>query len=150
MLHFSTVICCSFQSLYTDNPYVGKVVDKETCVRALYKEGFNYIFENKSSKLVRGFHVDLPIYYSTTKRTPDLAHLKRSWITSDPIEFIEWFEKKVKSGFKAEYIYETKLFAEYNAWKESVRKQDAQLRRIIRYLKYNTPHFRDQKASVLS
>ena len=42
-----------------------------------YKEGFNYMFENKSNKLGKGFHVDLPMYYSTTKKSPDLAHLKK-------------------------------------------------------------------------
>lgn len=124
------------RSVEYNNNQVEKVIDKDTCVRALYKEGFNYLFENKANKLVKGFHIDLPMYYSTTRRSPDLAHLKQSWITSDPIQFIEWFESKVKSGFKAEYIYERKLFsAQYDAWKENVRKQDAQLRRIVRYLK---------------
>lgn len=123
-------------SIETNNPYVGKVIDKDTCVRALYKEGFNYVFENKSNKLGKSFHVDLPMYYSTTKKHPDLAHLKKPWPVSDPVEFIEWFENKVNSGFKAEYIYERKLYsAQYDAWKENVRKQDAQLRRIVRYLK---------------
>lgn len=123
-------------SVESNNPYVLKVMDKDTCVRAMYKEGFNYLFENRSSKLTKGFHIDLPMYYSTTKKSPDLAHLKDSWITSDPIEFIDWFERKVKSGFKAEYIYESKLYSvQYNAWKESVRREDAQLRRIVRYLK---------------
>jgi hypothetical protein len=102
----------------------------------MYKEGFNYLFENRSSKLTKGFHVDLPMYYSTTKKSPDLAHLKDSWITSDPIEFIEWFEKKVKSGFRAEFLYERKLYSlQYDAWKKNIRKQDAQLRKIVRYLK---------------
>jgi hypothetical protein len=124
------------QSVEINNPSVQKVIDKDSCVRAFYKEGYNYLFENRSNKLSKGFHVDLPMYYSTTKKSPDLAHLKESWITSDPVEFIEWFEKKVKSGFKAEYIYERKLFStQYDAWKENVRKQDAQLRRIVRYLK---------------
>jgi hypothetical protein len=123
-------------SVETNNPYVGKVIDKDTCVRALYKEGFSYMFESKSNKLGKGFHVDLPMYYSTTKKSPDLAHLKKFWPVSDPVEFIEWFENKVKSGFKAEYIYERKLFsAQYDAWKENIRKVDAQLRKIVRYLK---------------
>jgi len=124
------------RSVETNNPYVGKVVNKDTCVRAIYKEGFNYLFENKANRLVKGFHVDLPMYYSTTKKSPDLAHLKKFWPVSDPVEFIEWFEKKVKSGFKPEFIYERKLYsAQYDIWKENLRKQDAQLRRIVRYLK---------------
>lgn len=123
-------------SIALNNPNVEKIIDKDTCVRALYKEGFNYLFENKSNRLVKGFHIDLPMYYSSTKKSPDLAHLKKSWITSDPVEFIEWFENKVNSGFKSEFIYEKKLFSEqYEIWKENVRKQDAQLRRIVRYLK---------------
>lgn len=119
-----------------NNPYVEKIQDRDTCVRAYYKEGFSYLFENKSNKLLKGFHVDLPIYYSGTKKSPDLAHLKESWLTSDPIEFIEWFEEKVKSNFRSEFLYERKLFAEqYDAWKDRIRKEDAQLRRIVRYLK---------------
>jgi hypothetical protein len=123
-------------SVESSNPYVLKVMDKDTCVRAMYKEGFSYLFENRSNKLTKGFHIDLPMYYSTTKKSPDLAHLKKSWITSDPVEFIQWFEEKVKSGFKAEYIYERKLYSvQYDNWKENIRRQDAQLRRIVRYLK---------------
>jgi hypothetical protein len=123
-------------SVETNNPSVLKVMDKDTCVRAMYKEGFNYLFENRSNKLTKGFHVDLPMYYSTTKKSPDLAHLKKFWPVSDPIEFIEWFEQKVKSGFRAEFLYERKLYSlQYDVWKESIRKQDAQLRRIVRYLK---------------
>ena len=124
------------KSISTNNPFVKSVKDKDTCVRALYNEGYAYLFENKSDKLAKGFHVDLPIYYAGNKKCPDLAHLKKSWITSDPIEFIKWFEEKVKSNFRSEFLYETKMFsAQYDAWQDQVRKQDAQLRRIVRYLK---------------
>ena len=123
-------------SVSSGNEAVQDVIDKDTCVRVRYKEGFRYLFENKSTNLKFGFHVDLPIYYSTTKRSPDLAHLKKSWITSDPIEFIQWFEDIVKSNFRAEYLYERKLFSvKYDQWRDQMRKEDAQLRRIVRYLK---------------
>lgn len=120
----------------TDNPSVKAVKDKDTCVRALYNEGYSFLFENKSDKLSKGFHVDLPIYYAGNKKCPDLAHLKKFWPVSDPIEFIKWFEEKVQSNFRSEYLYEKKVFsAQYDAWQDQVRKQDAQLRRIVRYLK---------------
>lgn len=119
-----------------NNPNVREVKDKVTCVRALYNEGYSYIFESKAQKLQKGFHIDLPIYYAGTKKSPDLAHLKKEWIVSDPIEFIEWFEKKVKSSFKSEFLYEQKLFSEgYKQWQDAVRKEDVQLRKIVRYLK---------------
>lgn len=124
------------KSITTNNASVKEVKDKDTCVRALYNEGYAYLFENKSNTLSKGFHVDLPIYYATTKKSPDLAHLKQSWIVSDPIEFIKWFEDKVQSNFRSEFLYETKLYsAQLNSWQDLVRKQDAQLRRIVRYLK---------------
>lgn len=118
------------------NPYVNHVKDKDTCVRAYYKEGFAYLFENKSGSLAKGFHIDMPIYYAGSKKSPDLAHLKKFWPTSDPIEFIRWFEERVQSGFRSEFLYERKLYsAEYDAWRDAIRKEDAQLRRIVRYLK---------------
>jgi hypothetical protein len=125
-----------YNCVSTNNPNVKEVKDKETCVRAFYREGFGFLYENKSQKLSKGFHVDLPMYYAGNKKSPDLAHLKKSWILSDPIQFIKWFEDKVKSNFKSEFLYERKLFsAQYEAWRDIMRKTDAQLRRIVRYLK---------------
>jgi len=124
------------KSITQNNLFLKKVIDKDTCVRAFYKEGYSILYENKTEKLDQGFHIDLPIYYSTTKKSPDLAHLKTSWLVSDPIEFIDWFEKKVKSSFRSEYLYDQKLFSDvYNVWQDRIRKEDAQLRKIIRYLK---------------
>lgn len=98
-----------------------KVEDKDTCIRV-------------SSK--GGFHIDLPIYYAEKKDCPDLAHLKSGWILSNPIEFIEWFENHAKSGFQKAFLYETRLYAEkYSKWQEDIRKNDTQLRRIVRYMK---------------
>lgn len=116
---------------------VEDVKDKDTCVRVSYKGGYELILESKLvDKIQNRFHIDLPIYYTTTKRSPDLAHLKNGWMTSDPIAFINWFEGKVNSGFKEAFLYEKKAFlAEYHQWRDRIRKDDAQLRRLVRYLK---------------
>lgn len=97
-----------------------KVEDKDTCVRVQYKEGF---------------HIDLPIYYAEYYDCPDLAHLKKNWILSNPIEFIEWFERHAKSGFQKGFLFESRLYSQYAKWQEDIRKEDSQLRRIVRYLK---------------
>lgn len=99
----------------------GTVTDKDTCVRVLYKK--------------EKFHIDLPIYYFTNGDHPDLAHKKEGWMSSNPIEFIVWFENKIESGFQKAFILESKMYSEYEKWLTDIRKQDAQLRRIVRYLK---------------
>lgn len=116
---------------------VEEVKDKDTCVRVRYKGGYELILERKLIDQIQNrFHIDLPIYYTTTKRSPDLAHLKNGWMTSDPIAFINWFEAKVNSGFKEVFLYEKKAFlAEYRQWRDRIRQDDAQLRRLVRYLK---------------
>jgi hypothetical protein len=96
------------------------ITDKATCVRVAYK---------------KGFHVDLPIYYSENFESPYLANKEQGWILSNPIEFIAWFEDKIKSGFQKGFLYETRMFAEYEKWSADIRKTDHQLRRIVRYLK---------------
>lgn len=101
--------------------HYGEVTDKDTCVRVKYPK--------------EKFHIDLPIYYADNNDNPDLAHKKEGWILSNPIKFILWFENKVQSGFKEAFIFETALQGEYRQWKEDIRKTDAQLRRIVRYLK---------------
>jgi hypothetical protein len=98
-----------------------KIEDKETCVRVSFKDGF---------------HIDLPIYYAEKNDCPDLAHMIKGWILSNPIEFIEWFEKRAGSGFQKEFLLEARLYADkYAKWQEDIRKQDTQLRRIVRYMK---------------
>jgi hypothetical protein len=100
---------------------VVKVIDKSTCVRIIFKSGF---------------HIDLPIYYAGNKECPDLADKNRGWILSNPVEFIAWFEEKIKSGFKKEFLYESLAYGtQYERWLTDIRKQDHQLRRIVRYLK---------------
>jgi len=98
-----------------------KIEDKDSCVRVSSKEGF---------------HIDLPIYYAEKQDCPDLAHIKKGWILSNPIEFIDWFESQTNSGFQKAFLYETRLYAaKYEKWQEDIRKQDCQLRRIVRYMK---------------
>lgn len=99
---------------------IEKVIDKATCVRVIYK---------------LGFHVDIPIYYADNVASPDLADKTRGWILSHPIEFIEWFENKIESGFKKAFILEERMFSEFEKWTSDIRKRDHQLRRIVRYLK---------------
>lgn len=100
---------------------VAKVSDKDSCVRVRYVE--------------EKFHIDLPIYYQDNPACPDLAHIKDGWILSGPIEFIAWFENKVKSGFKESFLLEKRMLSEYKVWASDIRRTDAQLRRIVRYLK---------------
>lgn len=103
-----------------------KIVDKNTCVRVIYK-GNNGDFN---------YHVDLPIYYAINFNEPDLADKKEWWHLSNPIEFITWFEDKIKSGFKKEFILERQnYYDQYLSWMDDMRKNDHQLRRIVRYLK---------------
>jgi len=99
----------------------GTVSDKDTCVRVVYKK--------------EKFHIDLPIYYSENLECPELAHKKAGWTLSNPIEFIAWFEEKIESGFRKEFILESKMYTEYEKWLNDIRKTDSQLRRIVRYLK---------------
>jgi len=97
-----------------------EIIDKETCVR---------VVDNK------GFHIDMPIYYAGNKECPDLAMKTKGWVLSNPVEFIAWFEEKAQSGFQKSFIYEARMFSEYERWLGDIRKKDVQLRRIVRYLK---------------
>lgn len=126
-----------FASIAKFDNQIEEVTDRDTCVRVRYREGFKLIVENRTVDTIQNrFHVDLPIYYTTTKRSPDLAHLKESWMTSDPIAFIKWFEDKVNSGFKEQFLYEKRQFLkEYQSWRDRIRQEDAQLRRVVRYFK---------------
>lgn len=99
----------------------GIVSDKDTCVRVIYRK--------------EKFHIDIPIYYAKNEECPELAHKKAGWVPSNPIDFIVWFENKIESGFRKEFILETKMYSEYEQWLSDIRKNDSQLRRIVRYLK---------------
>lgn len=109
-----------YKSIDRGHDDIEKIVDKATCVRIYYKEGF---------------HVDIPIYYADNFDHPDLADKVKGWILSNPIEFIAWFEEKINSGFQKAFLYESRMLPEYERWTNDIRKQDHQLRRIVRYLK---------------
>lgn len=54
-------------------------VDKNTCIRVIYHDGHN---------------IDLPIYFlvkGDDEAVPQLAHKAKSWLDSDPREFVTWF-----------------------------------------------------------
>ncbi len=109
-----------YNSINHDNEYE-KVTDKRTCVRVKYKTGF---------------HIDIPIYYAVNLDSPDLAETIKGWILSNPVEFIAWFEEKTNSGFQKAFLYEALNYAEpYEKWLTDIRKQDCQLRRLVRYMK---------------
>lgn len=114
---FHKMIIEAIGSNYDD---VEKVIDRNTCVRVLYKSGF---------------HIDLPIYYTGNMECPDLADKVKGWILSNPVEFIAWFEEKARSGFEKGFLYEAALFDKYQKWLTDIRKNDVQLRRIVRYFK---------------
>lgn len=100
----------------------GNVVDKPACIRVEFEK--------------EGFHIDLPIYHADNFKEPFLAHKNDGWIESGPVEFIEWFEMKIESGFQKAFLYEGMgLEKEYNTWLSDIRKADSQLRKIVRYLK---------------
>ena len=122
---FHNWIIKSIEAGKSDNE-IEEIVDKNTCVRVVYK--------GRNGDL--NYHVDLPIYYTIDIRQPDLADKKEWWHISNPIEFIIWFENKIKSGFKKEFILESRLYSnEFDTWLNDMRKKDHQLRKIVRYLK---------------
>lgn len=109
------------------NSDIEDIIDKPTCVRVKYY---------KPNGEEWGFHIDLPIYYAKDLETPDLADTKNNWTESSPVEFIAWFEGKTESEFQKAFITEALKYAEpYEKWLSDIRKQDCQLRRIVRYLK---------------
>ncbi|MBL7857638.1 MAG: hypothetical protein JNM57_08105 [Cyclobacteriaceae bacterium] len=108
------------QALDRGHDDIEKIIDKPTCVRVRYKEGF---------------HVDIPIYYASNLNAPDLADKVKWWILSHPIEFIAWFESKINSGFQKAFLLESKMYSEFEKWTNDIRKADHQLRRIVRYMK---------------
>jgi len=108
------------QALDKDHDDIEEIIDKTTCVRVKYKDGF---------------HVDIPIYYADNFESPELADIKDGWILSHPLEFIDWFESIIASGFQKRFLLEAKLYPEFEKWANDIRKTDHQLRRIVRYLK---------------
>lgn len=75
-------------------------VDKNTCVRVIYKANY---------------HVDLPIYVKKEGQTPKLAHKTLGWIESDPKGFTTWFNDQVKE--KGDQLKRIVRFLK--AWKDN-------------------------------
>lgn len=74
-------------------------VDKNTCVRVIYKAQY---------------HVDLPVYVKKTDEHPKLAHKSKGWIDSDPKELTKWFKDEVKE--KGDQL--KRLVRYLKAWKD--------------------------------
>ena len=65
-----------------------------------------------------------------------LSNKNLDWIISNPDQFSIWIENKINSGFKKEFILESKLYSnQFDDWLNDMRKKDHQLRRVVRYLK---------------
>lgn len=113
------------------NIEIEDITDKPTCVRVKYY--------SKYGDRELAFHIDLPIYYAENFETPELAHKDEGWIESSPIEFVEWFEKKAGSKFEKSLLIESfnlkDNYEPFTKWFSDIRKEDSQLRRIVRYLK---------------
>jgi len=96
--------------------------EKATCIRVIFEK--------------EGFHVDVPIYFTNNYSSPNLAHKEKGWLLSNPVEFIAWFEAKIKSGFDPAFFYSrAENLEKYKGWRADIRKNDAQLRRLVRYMK---------------
>jgi hypothetical protein len=122
---FHNWIIRSVQKGKSDNEFE-EIIDKDTCVRVIYRGGNGDL----------NYHVDLPQYYTVNINEPELADKKMGWFVSNPIKFIIWFENLIKSGFKQEFILESRLYSDaYDTWLNDMRKKDHQLRKIVRYLK---------------
>lgn len=107
---------------------IEEIVDKPTCVRVKYYKNSE---DNRPD-----FHIDLPIYNAEKMESPKLADTKKGWIESNPVEFISWFEDKIKSGFNKSYLLEEQKYQkDFHAWLTDIRKKDSQLRRLVRYVK---------------
>lgn len=105
------------------------ITDKDTCVRVRYSKTKDFSKEG-------GYHIDIPIYYKENSETPELAHKKKGWVESSPVELIDWFEAKINSGFQKGFLVEaSKYQVSYEKWLQDIRKNDHQLRRLVRYLK---------------
>lgn len=91
--------------------HTDKVIDKTTCIRVVYADGH---------------HIDLPSYWlETDGDTPQLAHLSKGYIDSDPKAFKNWVSDKISNA-----------------------NSNGQLRRVIRYFKA-WKDFREDKNSNL-
>lgn len=109
--------------LVGQDEHYGQIEDRDACVRVKYTNDED------------NFHIDLPIYYADNQDAADLAHKKDDWTISNPVEFIDWFERLAQSGFQKGFILNEGMYDPFQKWLSDIRKADVQLRRIVRYLK---------------
>lgn len=72
----------------TENHTGEDSIRKTTCVRVIFSDGH---------------HIDLPIYFKEYGEI-ELAHKAKSWLESDPKEFLTWFNAKKKIMYRIEAI----------------------------------------------
>ena len=80
----------------------GKVVDKNTCIRVVYAEGY---------------HVDLPMYWLDSEcenPVPQLAHKVKGYFDSDPREFSGWAAAKIAKSKDRSQL--KRLIRYFKAW----------------------------------
>lgn len=83
------------------------IVIKEKCVRLNY---------------VRGFHIDLPIYYRGKDKKLYFGSRGEDWETSDPKAFVSWFKGKTKGKPQlVRIIRYLKAFSEYSKTKSRIK-----------------------------
>ena len=77
------------------------LVDKNTCVRVIYKDGH---------------HIDLPIYWMEQEGdTPELAHKSEGFIKSDPREFKQWVDQHISQTDNTGQL--RRVIRYFKAWK---------------------------------
>lgn len=89
-----------------------KVQDKTTCVRVIYADGH---------------HIDLPSYWlESDGDVPQLAHLSKGYIESDPQAFKFWVEEQFLASGNAEQL--RRMIQYLKAWKDFRQTENAQVK----------------------
>ena len=105
--------------------------DKNTCVKTLFKDGHN---------------IDHPIYFKDGT-VPELAHLSKNFIESDPKAFKEWFDKMVKNKPQLRRIVRfIKAWCDYRKFKCQDKKMPSGFIMTILACENYSPHDRDDIA----
>lgn len=88
------------------------VQDKTTCVRVIYADGH---------------HIDLPSYWLEKEGdVPQLAHLSKGYIESDPKAFKEWVEEHFSASGNAEQL--RRMIRYLKAWKNYRESENARVK----------------------
>ena len=103
-------------------------IDKDTCIRTIFSDGHN---------------IDQPIYYKKGDK-PELAHKKRGYIESDPLEFTQWFNEKAdKNPQLRRLVRYGKAWIDYREFVNSQKKMPRWL--IINYYNFDNGECRVQE-----